>query len=227
MSRDGEPDQGSLFGGDVGIGDAIGALERWCARGQIEWIVGVDEAGRGPLAGPVHAAAVGFHTVDLDHDWVRRLDDSKKLTEEEREELFEEIRENVACFEIASVSPREIDELNILNAARRAMAEAGCAVADRLDAESTPLFVDGNVALEIDRRQRTLVRGDGRSYAIAAASILAKVSRDRVMETYHERWPVYAFDSNKGYPTRAHREALEQHGPCEIHRRSFSGVRPS
>lgn len=216
--------QEELFGEDRSIGEEVGALERWCAERDIRWIVGVDEAGRGPLAGPVHAGAVALRTDALDQPWIGRLDDSKELEESTREALFDEIRESAPASAIASVPPDRIDRVNILEAAREGMLAAALDVCDRLEETVDSLFVDGNTPLEFQGSQRTLVRGDGRSYAIAAASILAKVSRDRLMEEYDRRWPEYEFASNKGYPTPQHRRALEERGPCEIHRRSFSGV---
>lgn len=216
--------QGELFGEGGSIGDRMGDLERWCADRDIEWIAGVDEAGRGPLAGPVHAGAVALRTDALEQSWIDLLDDSKKLEEAEREEAFDEIRAAAPAAAIASASSERIDEINILQAAREAMREAALEVCDRLEATVDCLFVDGDTPLELQRTQRTLVRGDGRSYAIAAASILAKVSRDRLMVEYGREWPAYGFESNKGYPTQGHRRTLGEQGPCEIHRRSFSGV---
>ena len=216
--------QETLFGDDFEIGEEIGALEEWCRRQEIRWIVGVDEAGRGPLAGPVQTAAVAVDVDRLEAPWIALLDDSKKLAEDQREEAFGEIRESAPAFCMAASSPEVIDEINILEATRRAMLEAVDGVCHQLDATPDYLFVDGDTRLETPRPHRTLVRGDGRSYAIAAASILAKVSRDRLMVEYAEKWPGYRFASNKGYPTRAHRQAIAERGPCPIHRRSFGGV---
>jgi len=216
--------QEELFAEGQSIGSEVGALEQWCDERDIRWIVGVDEAGRGPLAGPVHAGAVALRTDALERSWVGRLDDSKELDEATRETLFDEIRTSAPAVAIASVPSNRIDRVNILEAAREGMLAAALEVCDRVEPAVDWLFVDGNTPLEFQGSQRTLVGGDGRSYAIAAASILAKVSRDRLMEEYDGRWPAYAFASNKGYPTPQHRRALEERGPCEIHRRSFSGV---
>lgn len=216
--------QGTLFGDTPEIGDEIGALEQWCRDREVDLLVGVDEAGRGPLAGPVHAAAVALDAGRLEGDWIARLDDSKKLTQTEREEAFDAIRASAPAWAIADRSPSVIDEINILEATREAMMEAVEAVVETLAEAPGGLFVDGDVQLPTRLRQRALVEGDGRSYAIAAASILAKVSRDRVMVEMGAEWPGYNLASNKGYPTPDHREALEERGPSPIHRRSFSGV---
>ena len=216
--------QESLFDDSQSIGEELGDLESWCEGQGLQWIVGIDEAGRGPLAGPVYAAAVAVDVTQLEASWIDRLDDSKKLTEEAREAAFDEILGSAPAFGVAERSPQVIDEVNVLQATRQAMAEASEAACEKLTEAPDFLVVDGNVTIETARRQRTLVRGDARSYAVAAASILAKVSRDRVMVEYDEQWPVYNFASNKGYPTKEHRRALRESGPCPIHRRSFGGV---
>ncbi len=216
--------QEALFDEIPGIGEEIGAVERWCRRRDLEVIVGVDEAGRGPLAGPVHAAAVAVDLTRLDGGWLELLDDSKQLSADQRERAFDEIHEAAPAWAIAARSPTVIDEINILEATREAMLEAVDEVVAALQSPPACLFVDGDMQLPTDRRQRALVQGDARSWAIAAASILAKVSRDRVMVEYGSKWSAYEFASNKGYPTPAHREALRAHGPSPIHRRSFGGV---
>ncbi len=216
--------QESLFDNTPGIGDEIGALERWCRRQQLEVIIGIDEAGRGPLAGPVHASAVAIDVHRLEAGWIELLDDSKKLSAEQREVAFDEIRESAPAWSVTDRSPSTIDDINILEATREAMLEAAVQVCAALERSPDGLFVDGDVELATERRQRALVRGDARSYAIAAASILAKVSRDRVMNEYGEKWPGFNLASNKGYPTPDHREALEEQGPSPIHRTSFGGV---
>lgn len=204
---------------------AIGDLEAWCQRQGYRTIVGVDEAGRGPLAGPVHAAAVAVDLTELDASWLERLDDSKKLEQLEREEAFAQIRAEAPVYGIAESDHSVIDEINILEATRRAMKLAVAQVCRELDTEPDCVFVDGNSPIVIDQPQRTVVKGDARSLAIAAASILAKVSRDEVMVEHHRRWPEYNFASNKGYPTGEHRRAIATHGPCPIHRLTFGGVR--
>lgn len=177
-------------------------------------LCGVDEAGRGPLAGPVYAAA-----VILDPDVViDGVNDSKKLSEKRREALFDEICEKAVAYGIASASVEEIEEMNILQATFLAMSRAVAALS------LTPDFVlvDGNqVPRGIDRPIETVVKGDARSASIAAASILAKVSRDRYMLALDEQYPQYAFSKHKGYGTKVHCEALQTFGPSPEHRLSF------
>lgn len=195
-------------------------LEQGIAR-----IAGVDEAGRGPLAGPVVAAAVIFPAAV-----VRRrlppaladLNDSKQCTPAGRERLFHAL-ETLPDIELATalIEPEEIDRLNILRATHRAMELA----VGRLQPPPGHLLVDGLPALIPGISQTALVQGDARSFSIAAASIVAKVTRDRLMIEYHARFPGYGFHRHKGYPTREHLEALDRLGPCPIHRRSFTPVR--
>lgn len=181
-------------------------------------IAGVDEAGRGPLAGPVVAAAV---VLDTDRP-IDGLDDSKKLTARRRDELFESIRERATAFAIVEVGPEDIDRLNILQATMTAMAQAVRA----LDPAPDHVRIDGNRVPDLGGLScEALVGGDGLCKAIGAASILAKVHRDRLMIDYHARWPDYGFDRHKGYPTAAHLDALDRLGPTPIHRRSFRPVR--
>jgi len=176
-------------------------------------ICGVDEAGRGPLAGPVYAAAVilprGFELPGLD--------DSKKLTEKKREKLFYLIRDNAVAYSIATASEKEIDEINILNATYLAMNRAIEGLAVKADFA----LIDGNRSTGITLPNQTVVGGDGIYSCIAAASILAKVSRDRFMLEMAEKYPEYAFEKHKGYGTKLHYERLREHGPSEIHRLSF------
>ena len=181
-------------------------------------ICGTDEAGRGPLAGPVYAAAV-ILPRGLE---IPGLNDSKKLSEKKRDKLFDEICEKALAFSIASASNEEIDEINILEAAMLAMRRAveGLSLAPDL------VLVDGNrdphpFYKGAPVESRTVVKGDAQCADIAAASILAKVSRDRVMLEMAKLYPGYGFEQHKGYPTRAHYEALAKLGPCPIHRRSF------
>jgi ribonuclease HII len=176
-------------------------------------IAGIDEAGRGPLAGPVVAAAVVLPDRYSHPD----INDSKKLTSRRRELLFEVIRADALAVGIGVVDSRVIDELNILRATLLAMREA---VAD-LKVVPDCLLVDGNQSVPLEIPQETIVKGDGRSVSIAAASIVAKVSRDRIMEIYHRQFPCYNFFKNKGYGTAEHRRAIREHGFCKIHRRSF------
>jgi ribonuclease HII len=221
--------QGTLEGpGFEGIGREPGDLERWCRQRDVRWLIGVDEAGRGPLAGPVHAAAVALDCDALFAaevpEWLASLDDSKRMEAHQREAAFPKVQDLAPAWSIQAASHDQIDAMNILEATRHAMAQAVEEVAGSIDGSVGWVFVDGNVGIDVSYPQRALVEGDGRSWAIGAASILAKVSRDRVMVEAHERWPAYDFSSNKGYPTAAHRRALESKGPCPIHRRSFNGV---
>ena len=174
---------------------------------------GVDEAGRGPLAGPVCAAA-----VILPEDCViEGLNDSKKLTERRREILYDQIIENAVSFGIAFASVEEIEEINILRAALLAMHRA----VEQLDPVPTLALVDGNQKPELSVPTVCVVGGDGKCASIAAASVLAKVTRDRLMLQYAEEYPQYGFERHKGYATRAHYDALREYGPCPIHRPSF------
>ena len=176
-------------------------------------ICGVDEAGRGPLAGPVYAAA-----VILPRDIViDGLNDSKKLTEKKREELFDVITERALSCGIASATVEEIEELNILNATFLAMNRAIA----KLDPTPELALIDGNRSTGIAKPSRCIVKGDSRCADIAAASILAKVSRDRYMLTLAEKYPQYHFEQHKGYGTKLHYEAIREFGPSPIHRMSF------
>ena len=178
-------------------------------------ICGVDEAGRGPLAGPVAAGA-----VILPKDCrILYLNDSKKLSPARRDALFDEIREKAVAFSVGISSPERIDEINILQATYEAMrkAVAGLSVPPDL------LLNDAVTIPEVQIRQVPIVKGDAKSVSIAAASILAKVTRDRMMEEYDAMWPEYGFAKHKGYGTAQHIAALKEYGPCPIHRRSFIG----
>lgn len=179
-------------------------------------VAGVDEAGRGCLAGPVAAGAV---ILDPGRP-VRGLRDSKKLTEKRREELFAEIREKSAAWSVAMTGPGEIDRTNILRAALRAMEKA----VEGLSVAPDFVLVDGNARISIAVEQRTVVGGDDRCASVAAASIVAKVTRDRLMKELETEYPGYGFSRHKGYPSKEHRESLRRLGPCPIHRKSFNGV---
>ncbi|MCA9500146.1 MAG: ribonuclease HII [Nitrospira sp.] len=179
-------------------------------------IAGLDEAGRGPLAGPVVAAV-----VILPRRWAPvLLDDSKLLTEQQREVLYEDITTRALDWAIGLASEQEIDELNILGATRL----AGCRALNYLSTPPDYLLLDALYLPTITVPQRPVIKGDQLSRSIAAASILAKVSRDRMMTTYHERFPQYQFHQHKGYPTQEHLRRLQQFGPCPGHRRSFRPV---
>jgi ribonuclease HII len=179
-------------------------------------IAGVDEAGRGPLAGPVVAAAVilppAFEATGIN--------DSKQLTPRQRARWYDRIYAQGDAVGIGIVDAIEIDRINILQAARLAMVMAVANLRPRPDF----LLIDGNVGIPADVAQQPIVKGDARSVSVAAASIVAKVSRDRLMHRYHDDFPQFGFDRHKGYPTAVHRAAIARQGPCAIHRRSFKGV---
>ena len=179
----------------------------------VERICGVDEAGRGPLAGPVCAAAV-ILPRGLE---IEGLNDSKKLSEKKRDKLFDAICAEAVSYGIAFASVEEIEEVNILNAAMLAMNRA----IERLSVKPTLALIDGNRDSAINMPSRCVVKGDAKCADIAAASILAKVTRDRYMLEMAEKYPEYHFEKHKGYGTKLHYEALHEYGPCEIHRPSF------
>lgn len=196
-------------------------LYQWDAHvrthSQVEWLAGVDEAGAGPLAGRVYAAAVMLPPgLQLPY-----LNDSKKVTPRRREKLFDLIREQAVSYCVAWAEPEEIDQLDILNCRMLAMQRA----IDGLDPTPQLVLVDGNrdhgSRCAITTPHQTVIQGDAHSASIAAASILAKVSRDRHMEEMARAYPQYAFEKHKGYPTKLHYELLREFGPCPIHRRSF------
>lgn len=176
-------------------------------------VCGVDEAGRGPLAGPVCAAAVILPEGVI----IDGVNDSKKLSEKKRESLFDVIREQALSYSIAYATVDEIEEINILNATMLAMRRA----IDSLDIKADYAMIDGNKIPPIDIDAECIVKGDAKSMSIACASILAKVSRDRLLYKYAEEYPMYGFDKHKGYGTKVHREAILKYGPCPYHRKSF------
>jgi len=176
-------------------------------------ICGVDEAGRGPLAGPVYAAAV----ILPPHLEIPGLTDSKKLTDKKRRELFPIIQEQAVAYGIGFASEQEIDEINILQATFLAMQRA----IDQLETKADFALIDGNREKDFGIPIRTVVKGDSLSANIAAASVLAKVSRDNIMLEQAENYPQYGFDIHKGYGTKAHYAALREYGHCPIHRMSF------
>lgn len=181
-------------------------------------IAGVDEAGRGPLAGPVFAAAVVFEKGMF----IEGINDSKKLSEKKREALFDIICEKALYYNIVSVDEKEIDRINILNASLKAFELAVTGLEKLPDVT----LIDGNRCKEnFPTPYETIVKGDAKSMSIAAASILAKVSRDRYIVGLDSLYPEYNFKKHKGYPTKEHREAIAKYGPCPIHRLTFGGVR--
>ncbi|MDO9234559.1 MAG: ribonuclease HII [Aquabacterium sp.] len=180
-------------------------------------LAGVDEAGRGPLAGPVVAAAVILDDLQP----IAGLADSKKLTARQRERLYDEIRAKALCFCIAEASTQEIDDINILQATMLAMRRA----VEGLRLKPAMVQVDGNRIPLLTVPAEAIVKGDAKVQAISAASILAKVHRDRLCQQLHERYPEYGFDVHKGYPTAAHVAALKRHGASPVHRRTFGPVK--
>lgn len=182
-------------------------------RSQSGVVCGIDEAGRGPLAGDVFAAAVVFDEGVV----IDGINDSKKLTEKRREALFDEIISKARAYCIASASVEEIERLNILQADFLAMQRAY----NGLGLKAGLVLVDGNQLPDLDAQTRYVVKGDAKSASIAAASILAKVSRDRYMKQMAEKYPQYGFEKHKGYGTKAHYAAVDEYGLCEIHRKSF------
>lgn len=177
---------------------------------------GIDEAGRGPIAGPVVAAAVILRNSPL----INGINDSKKLSDRKRRELHRIICEDSVAFSVGMVEPEEIDRINILRAAIKAMEIA----VNSLEVKPDFLYIDGNMPITSAIRQENIVKGDTKCVSVAAASIIAKVERDIIMENYHEQYPRYNFRKHKGYPTREHLEAVRKYGPCPIHRKSFKGV---
>lgn len=202
------------------------SFERELWQRGFQLVAGVDEAGRGPLAGPVVAAAVVLPQVWQDGGFderLRDLNDSKQLTEARREAFFailtahQDIRHGIATVDAAM-----IDRINILQATHRAMNEALA----RLQPPPEHVLVDGNPVKSLRFPQTALVKGDSRSYSIAAASVLAKVTRDRIMRKFHEQFPAYGFAEHKGYGTPQHLAAIAKLGPCPLHRRSFAPLKP-
>lgn len=180
-----------------------------------QYIAGVDEVGRGPFAGPVVCAAV---ILPLEKkNLIEGIDDSKKLKEGERERLAELIKERAIAYKICEVDNKTIDRINILQATKLCMKQA----VEGLAVEPDVVFVDGNFKIDISMPQQTLIKGDALSYSIGAASILAKVYRDRLMCEFDKIYPQYGFAQHKGYGTKMHRDAIREYGLCEIHRRTF------
>ena len=188
-------------------------IEREFFRKGFRLIAGVDEAGRGPLAGPVVAASVVFdERIEIDG-----INDSKKLASKEREQLEKEIKQKALAYSIFVVNVDEINKLNILRSSLFAMEQSIL----QLELKPDLILVDGNYKLNLSIENQPIVKGDSKCFSIAAASILAKTYRDRLMIELSEKFPEYKFHKNKGYPTREHIEAILKFGPCEIHRKKF------
>lgn len=187
--------------------------KNWLDEGKI--IVGIDEAGRGPLAGPVVAAAV---ILDCNNQ-IEGINDSKRLTSTKREKLYQQITEKAIGWAVGIASPEEIDRVNILEATFLAMKRA----IEKIQKNVDLILVDGNRTIPFleKEKQIAIIKGDGKSASIAAASIIAKVTRDKIMMEYHNLYPLYRFDLHKGYGTELHLEMIRRYGVCEIHRRSF------
>lgn len=196
--------------------------ERKLKKKGFDFIIGVDEAGRGPLAGPVVAAAAALKT----YRFKNRVDDSKKLTSQAREKAFREISSK-SIFGIGIVSEEVIDRVNIHEATKIAMKQAIASLIDKSGLKNKSrihIIVDGNMTLDVDFPCTSIVKGDSKSKSIASASILAKVTRDRIMELCDKLYPEFGFAKHKGYPTPEHRAVLRRLGPSRIHRKSFSCV---
>lgn len=179
-------------------------------------VAGVDEAGRGPLAGPVVAASVIFRT----DRYVNVPRDSKRLTPKQRDDYFLQIIDSAVSVGIGMVGPDEIDSINILQASLKSMAEA----VNNLTLKPELVIVDGNMSLPLNIKQLALVKGDTRSISVAAASVIAKVTRDKLMKIYDNLYPSYNFKRHKGYPTKQHLSLIKEFGACPIHRKTFKGV---
>lgn len=188
------------------------SLKNYLNKTHVE--VGCDEAGRGCLAGPVYAAAV----ILPKNFRCKALDDSKKLSKKQRHELRAIIEKKALAFKVGICSPKEIDEINILNASFKAMHKA----LDKIELPFDQILVDGNrFTLYKNKVHHCIIKGDGKFKSIAAASILAKTYRDEYMEKQHLKFPYYGWDTNKGYPTKKHRDAIAEQGSCKLHRMSF------
>ncbi len=191
-------------------------IERALQEKGYRYIAGVDEVGRGPLAGPVVCAAV---IMPLDEsEIIEGVDDSKKVSEKKREKLAELIKEKALCYAIFEVDEKKIDEINILEATKEGMKQALLALKITPDV----VLTDGNMTIDIPFKQHSIIHGDALSYSIGAASIVAKVYRDKMMDEYAKVYPKYAFEKNKGYGTAVHIQAIKEYGLCPIHRRTFT-----
>jgi ribonuclease HII len=185
-------------------------------------VCGIDEAGRGPWAGPVSAGAV---VIDAEHTLIETVTDSKKMSEKQREDIFEEVKERSTGWGVGLVEAIEIDNIGIQKAVQGAMIRALKQVEEQLKNKVEYIIADGSNIMLIDGYEMDRIKkGDLLHYSIAAASILAKVTRDRIMKKHAEKYPDYGFESHVGYGTKQHREALERLGPCDIHRKSYKPI---
>jgi ribonuclease HII len=189
------------------------AFDKKYLNKKVKILAGVDEAGRGPLAGPVVAAAVIFKK----NTFIKNINDSKQLTEKERERLFDKIITKALSYSVSIIDHNIIDEINILNASLLAMKQA----VEGLDSKPDLILVDGNRKFSSDIPVIPIVKGDAKSFSIAAASIIAKVTRDRLMKSLALDYPDYLWEQNKGYPTKRHREIIKEIGPSPLHRKTF------
>ncbi|HHW56534.1 MAG TPA: ribonuclease HII [Clostridia bacterium] len=201
------------FEGEIERINNLKYYENQLYQKNLNFIAGVDEAGRGPLVGPIVAACV----ILPKEVFIPEINDSKKLSEEKREILAEVIKKVAISYGIGIVDCEEIDKINILNATYKAMQIAISKIQQKIDY----LLVDAITIPQIEINQKAIVKGDSKSISIAAASILAKVERDKIMKEYHKIYPQYNFEKNKGYGTKEHIEALKKYGPCPIHRKTF------
>ncbi|MBR2377545.1 MAG: ribonuclease HII [Clostridia bacterium] len=186
--------------------------ERLLLNEGCNYIAGIDEVGRGPLCGPVVCAAV---ILPLD-DIIEGVDDSKKLSKKKREKIYEEIIKKAISYSVCRIEHDEIDRINILNATKKCMANC----VEKLSVKPDAVIIDA-VKLDIPYKTVSIIKGDAKSYLIGAASIVAKVTRDKIMEEYSKIYPQYGFERNSGYGTKEHITAIKEFGPCEIHRKTF------
>jgi ribonuclease HII len=183
-------------------------------------VAGIDEAGRGPLAGPVIACAITLPQLLISDFKFLNINDSKKLSAKKREEIYEALKDDPDVeWGIGRVSEKVIDRINIFEATKLAMQRAVDNLAKKQDVDF--LIIDGNFGIKCSIPQRSIIKGDQRVLSVAAASIVAKVTRDKMMINYHKRYPQYCFDKHKGYPTRYHKQIIKNHGLCQIHRKTF------
>lgn len=197
-------------------------LEEKLWKSNFKYVVGIDEAGRGPLAGPV---VVGAVLIESSSQVVQSVRDSKKMTKKQREKAFEEIQERSSAFGIGIVDAKEIDRVGIKEAVKEAMILAVNDVERKTGKKINYIISDGSVYLLEDYKMMSITHGDSKHYSIAAASVLAKVKRDWIMEEYSKKYPKYGFERHMGYGTKLHIEAISKYGVCDIHRRSYEPIK--